>query len=972
MKSLHLLGKSTNPSGSRRAMRKGYINLFSAALALGLGVGSVLAQGPYYPGAQTTPNDPTTFVAYGVPVTTSPDLALIESNMPAGKTLILPPVAPKTTANAAEYKAAVAAAAQAVADAGGTLGAVTVASLAAEVANYRSAGSIPDALGAFATGVTASSAGIPARQGFLETLAFEAAKANPANVTGGKLLQLFIAAGNHNDFVGGIGVIVKRALDGAQAGSPAAAALQPAGVNLMISDAINGIIFSSVLSAATVPQKTALILGLASTAVTSATMNGSPANLDAATQALTYQTAYVNLLDTTATGVIGRIKAGVVANAINYGAIAQGVLRNTAYRNGADYIRIKAALSTTYTTDFVNAFSLFVAPATASSLVVPGSNEAAVAAAGALKFPFSAGPIVRDVLTTSFPGSSVVRDILNRATGAYQAGAASIATAAVGFGGATPEDIAYGAITGGPIASAGAIAKAVINTAGLTNANATAIGDSAIRAAASVSPANIQDAYADIAYNLGNTLKLAGAVGQARSSAALNAEVSAIGALHVGSAIDTPSYVAIVAALAGNVKTNTAAERAAMLASATGVLPGDDDAAANAGAALINAYVAYNDLANYQSTVTHFGLGGGDRNTVARLYAASLANSNDSVGALAAAITATTTPVADLTKAAVSANRTKQLNLTIASVVANHFKNVSTNDIQAFVGQQIVDNPAYAQDITTAATVVVPQFSHVTAHALSFNAPKSAYLSVAGIFLHSKITIPGTLTGPVDPNGAGGRPAAVAAISAGLTTGIIESTQLSAADKTQALRDAVAYTVLAAANASYNDGGVLYRRSTGVGAGFTNTFASGVAGGVTGFVAQMVKPNDHLFATNTDLTNALKGISQTVGGYGFLLDIAQAAGQAYGWVSGAPNAAAAATAATDMAAAIFAGYAGLPLVNIRAAVDFGFNEAKGGEIVADVARRPGAGAAGLRLNPATPYYDHHSAQGTPVSNIFTL
>lgn len=971
MKSLHLLGKSTNPSGSRRAMRKGYINLFSAALALGLGVGSVLAQGPYYPGAQTTPNDPTTFVAYGVPVTTSPDLALIESKMPAGKTLILPPVAPKTAANAAEYNGAVTAAAQAVADAGGTLGAVTVASLAAEVANYRSAGSIPDALGAFATGVTASSASILARQGFLETLAFEAAKANPANVMGGKLFRLFIAAGAHNDFVGGIGGIVKKALDGAQAGSPAAAALQPVGVNAMITDAINGIIFSVVPSAATGPQKTALILGLASTAVTSTTLQGSPANLDAATQALTYQTAYVNLADTGVNGVIGRIKAGVVANDINYGAIAQGVLRNTAYRNGTDYGRIKTALSTTYTTDFVNAFSLFVAPITASSLVVSG-NEAAVAAAGALKFPASAGSIVRDVLTTSFPGSSVVRDILNRATGAYQAGAASIATAAVGFGGATPEDIAYGAITGGPIASAGAIAKTVINTAGLTNANATAIGDSAIRAAVSVSPANIQDAYADIAYNLGNTLKLAGAVGQARSSAALNAEVSAIGALHVGSAIDTPSYVAIVAALAGNVKTNTAAERAAMLTSATGVLPGDDDAAANAGAALINAYVDYNELGNYQSTVTHFGFGGGDRNTLARLYAASLANSNDSVGALAAAIAATTTPVADLTKAAVSANRTKQLNLTIASVVANHFKNVSTNDIQAFVGQQIVDNPAYAQDITTAATVVVPQFSHVTAHALSFNAPKSAYLSVAGIFLHSKITIPGTLTGPVDPNGAGGRPAAVAAISAGLTTGIIESTQLSAADKKQALRDAVAYTVLAAANASYNDGGVLYRRSTGVGAGFTNTFASGVAGGVTGFVAQMVKPNDHLFATNTDLTNALKGISQTVGGYGFLLDIAQAAGQAYGWVSGASNAAAAATAATDMAAAIFAGYAGLPLVNIRAAVDFGFNEAKGGEIIADVARRPGAGAAGLRLNPATPYYDHHSAQGTPVSNIFTL
>ena len=144
--------------------------------------------------------------------------------------------------------------------------------------------------------------------------------------------------------------------------------------------------------------------------------------------------------------------------------------------------------------------------------------------------------------------------------------------------------------------------------------------------------------------------------------------------------------------------------------------------------------------------------------------------------------------------------------------------------------------------------------------------------------------------------------------------------------------------------------------------------AKGVAGGVTGFVAQMVKPGDTTIST--DVTTALSAIQAAVGSGNFGNDIVQAAAQAYGWVSGQVSNAGVISA---IANSVNTGY--LPsaahLAKYINVATFGMAQANGGGVGAV----PGAGAAGLRdlvTNPGAPYYDNHSASGLPVSNIFTL
>jgi len=195
------------------------------------------------------------------------------------------------------------------------------------------------------------------------------------------------------------------------------------------------------------------------------------------------------------------------------------------------------------------------------------------------------------------------------------------------------------------------------------------------------------------------------------------------------------------------------------------------------------------------------------------------------------------------------------------------------------------------------------------------------------------------------------------------------------ASKTLALRNAVSSMITQVATATYNDvtvGPAAFRRSDGTGGGFTLVKSNSVAGAITGFVAQQV--NSGNMVVNSDVITVLTAAAQSVGST-YNYDIAQAAGQAFGWVSGVANAAAVAgvgQAAEQIAVAIFAGYGVGPnntLAKIRNAVDFGLNEAAGGGVLAV----PGAGANGLRdAGAGDPFYTHRSASGKPVSNIFSL
>ena len=188
-----------------------------------------------------------------------------------------------------------------------------------------------------------------------------------------------------------------------------------------------------------------------------------------------------------------------------------------------------------------------------------------------------------------------------------------------------------------------------------------------------------------------------------------------------------------------------------------------------------------------------------------------------------------------------------------------------------------------------------------------------------------------------------------------------------------------------------------FRRTNGLAGGFyasgtTNAYVPAVAGGVTGFVAQIVKDGDKglggtgIASGGTADPSAVGTIAAALAsattsashftGQAYLLDIAQAAAQAFGWVSHSTLATVGLTAPSEIVLAIYNAYPvdgignigwafGTKLLN---AANFGFTEANGGGVGA----KPGAGAEGLRDGPTHPYYDHHSASGTPVSNIFNL
>lgn len=971
MKSQHLHTKSTNSIFSSRRARKGFAAIFAAALAMGLGVGSLLAQGPYYP--QVNPLGGGTFEPNGKPVISDPDLNGIEAKLAIlypTKTLIIPAPTGKSAASVAEYAAAVKALATDVANGAGPVG-VTLSTLAAEIAQYRNA-QAPDALGALAEGVIASASGT--KPADLAAAGGAAAAANPTQI-GSPDYQLFLnKIGADAALSADLDTVVASILTGSGSTSLGASALQPASVSTLLGNAVSAANLAPFVPA----TKKLLIEDVASASVAAILASSAlnkPANLDFATQALTIPSGTVDLEDMVAKI---RVATGVMTN-IQAGAIAQGALRNVVNRTPAGYTDIKAGLAgNAYSDDLVDAFAGYVNALTATTTGLVGSYDpAAVAAAGSLKFVASAATIVKDVLTAASPGAgTVAQNIVARGAAAAQTQASTVAIAttnAAGFGGATPADIVAGVVTGGQVGSAGLAAKAVASlAANKTVPTASAIAGAAIKAAAAVATAtNKSDAYADIAFNIGVALKSGSAVDDPIRSAAVTAMVGEI----VTAGSGKPTYIAVVGALAGNGSLFSAPILAAGIAADTGLNAGANVGPINAGASLVTALLplSLNELGAYTATTAALATPGTADRDRALLYAATLAHPSDVVGALAAVITKSAlAPAATLTQDAISAARTKQANLAVAGDVAAFIKaNGLATDIQAYIGGKVVENPSFVADIATAGTVSIPRFSHHVAHAIGFNAPQQAYLAAAGILQHSLITATAGVAG-TDKLTTGDRPAAVAAISAALTTGIVENRDLSVANKRNALRDAVNFVVkaLGPTHSVYNaqpgspTEDLNFRRSDGGAGTFTVVPAKGVAGAVTGFVAQLVNSGDT--AVSLDVTTALQAIAASVGSGGFNLDIAQAAAQAFGWVSGQVNPPGVAAA---IANAVFAGYApGATLVQLTNAANFGLAEANGGGVGA----RPGAGAAGLRPTTLDPFYNHKSASGNPVSNILSL
>ena len=975
MKSQQLLTKSTNSIFSGRRARKGLAAIFAAALVMGLGAGSAFAQGQYYP--QVDPLGGGTFEPNGRSVFSDLELKAIEGKLAIlspTKTLIIPAPTGKSAASAGEYAAAVSALATDVANGSGPVG-ITFSTLAAEIAQFRVTQAGP-ALGALAEGVIASASGTMAAQ--LAEAGGAAAAADP-NKIGSSDYTLFLnTIGAHALLSSDLDTVVASILTGSVSTPLGASAVDPTKVNGLLAKAVAAGNLAPGFPAAVVAIRKALIEDIAAASVAAILASPAlnrPANLDFATQALTIPSGTVDLED-----MVTKIQVATSGmTAIQAGAIAQGALRNTVNRNTAGYADIKFGLANAYSDDLVDAFAGYVnhTTGTTNALVDFGYDPAAVAAAGSLKFVASADKIVKAVLQRANPGSGVAaQDIVARGAAAAQTQASAVAIAttnAAGFGGATPADIVAGVITGANVGNAGLAAKAVASfPANKTTVKAPLIAAAAIKAAAAAATAaNKSDAYADIAFNIGFALKSGSAAKNPERAAAVTAMVQEI----VTAGSGTPTYIAVVGALAGNGSLNAAALKAAGIA-ADGTLNGGANAGPiNAGANLVAALLPYtlNELAAYAATRNALATAGTADRDRALLYAATLAHPSDVVGALATVITKSAlAPAATLTQDAINAARTKQANLAVAGEVAGFIKtNGLATDIQAYIGAKVLENPSFVADIATAGTVSIPKFSHFVAHAIAFNAPQQAYLAAAGILQHSLITAT-TGTPGVDRLALGDRPAAVAAISAALTTGIVENRDLSVADKRIALTNAVRSTVkaLGPTYTAYNaqPGSPvedrLFKQSNGGVGTFTTGPAKGVAGAVTGFVAQLVNSGD--MVVSDDITKALTAISAAVGSGGFKLDIAQAAAQAFGWVSGQVAPAGVANAIAD---AIFAGYApNGTLAQLKNAANFGLAQANGGGIGAV----PGAGAAGLRWTTSDPFYSHKSASGDPVSPILSL
>jgi hypothetical protein len=527
-----------------------------------------------------------------------------------------------------------------------------------------------------------------------------------------------------------------------------------------------------------------------------------------------------------------------------------------------------------------------------------------------------------------------------------------------------------------------------------------------------------QAAFAALIYNVQSEAKYTspGTV----NNPGIAAVTAAVDTLNTINNANYPAYLAPVAAVAGDTygynQTNiaTAGNNQLTTDGLASQVP-----AATAGEGVVSAIRA-NSATTFTVTINAFknAVANAD-STKAVLVGSILINPTEYAAELASSIKQSSISDTTLTQIANYALLASNgLNLTsntqMVDQVATHFKSEATGagigDAFGYVSHEIVINPSLTTQIAAAATVVDPDSAHFFAHAVAFQNPANAYLAVPSIFAYTQITNPNPIAAPTvgSPNGvllptksAPGstpgaivdQPAAAAAITAALTTGILEANLPAATTQTDlvnVVRQAVASSISqngvnlqGPLHPFTGDGANTFQQSDGTVAGTVSNYRTvGPAGAITGFVAQMVQPND---TTISSITAAVLGASATANVRAYGLAIAQAAGQALRWVAGSTVVAStnfvAGNPAYDIANALASSLAGFfTLTQLENAAEFGITQAANGVI--------GAGALGLNangLNPGTgtftvsatgnsssAFYLLHSATGTPVTDIFNL
>lgn len=1021
MNSIQKLRVATASSRGFRCLRQSVLSGLTLASVL---TGSVYGQGQYYPVNPAGAPYGTTYT--GITVHSSPDLQYLQNSLQAiyGTSVSLQFPLPTGTSSptTAQFSAAVSSAVQGVITGSASVPVgVTLSSVSNEAVAWRPADRQATAAAIAQTAVSSSLTPAAAVSNLTQVVN-ALAKSQPTLIDS-MAGNIFNAAGASTDST--IASSIPQLTQAIIANIPTD--------TTRVGSVINTALASLSLSTLTVAQKTTAFIdpstGMVATLLGAPAALNNPALIDTEVKGLTYGGfASMASLTQVLNATIAAIPVANQTNA-NIGAVVTGALRSQG--GSAAAIATVVAAASGATASYTNAV---VAGYTNGATLA--AFQAAVTGNPALADAIASGAVVKSTLTpqviaqwalqnSATAGGAAPQSIVAAIISANQAYAVTTVTGSINttthtpYGNATFADLAYGGASSAPIEQVGNVVQAILQN---SSTGVTALNVSTVT---SVLDAGIQGATAG-----GKGAGLADIVYKAES---VGRNTNGVSAALVTQAVDSiknaggPSYLAVVAALAGDIYgANRNAIRTSGLNEIT--TTGGDPVAATAGANLVQA-IQTNTAKTFTNTISAFASANSSasptNSVIADVYAAILSNPNEADAGLAAAIKQTTISDSILTSVASDALRTSNttyfgLNpaLQLVGATAKHIKQEAMannlGDLFDYVGHQIVVNKAMTKDIVIAATVVDPDHAHFIAHSVAFNNPLAASASVGVIFTYAQITNPTPLALPslANPSGLLGtksfpgagvgavidQPAAAAAITAGLTSGILEA-NLSATDT----KNALISTITAAVAASVTQNGTNLRGPVnpfnapgdttkgfqqsdgGVGtvkSGVQQTV--GVAGAITGYIAEVTNAGE---STINDITKAV--LTAAVGGAArpYALEIAQAAGQALRWVAGtsidasAGGAMQAGNPIYDIAFAMSTTVTGFAtLTQLENAVAFGITQAANGVI--------GAGALGLNatgLNAAngslvikasgnnnSDFYLHRSATGTPVTDIFNL
>jgi hypothetical protein len=908
----------TNILQTAQIRRHSFSAAFAIALLTGLGAGSLLAQGPYYPPSNW-------------PIDSNANLQAIEGHLASGATLFVPAPAGKHVATDAEISAALSAAliAQLAAPAGG----ISIDGLVNEISKYR-----PTKTGNWATAAVGAIIHNDTGNvlGDLELVTTAAVTPNPKNAATvvKSSIKLIAVPGSSSALDLTSDDIVAEAVAAAPIyTNKIVAAAMGAAKKLNALDLAN--VEQDIVSEAVQESVAAGAAYLLDQTLTAAEKSRAPgiSSKDIAAAAFKFRADH----DTNPGGA-----TGVALDNLTIGLVAGGAMRGAGAAEVSNIVTgVDGATGGTHTNYITNVGAGFNAAAVSSDATVSApavlasinaSNKDYIPAIlqGAVEWlnrndtGLLGGPTGALKKNETLSGASSVQDIVEAVVLGVQKDVKKIAVSAVSAVDAaiTLHDITQGAARGADVSLIGATAGAVIKAAGVSTPHVQEIVDGSIAGAVDTSK---NSAIGDIALQATKASKLGSVV-----------VVQAVTSSPVG---DT--YRAVAGAVAGDKKNATAIALAGK-----GARIDDDDTANGLAADTVVAIqlspkTAFNTVLSQLSNITNSQL----IDTQAIVTGAGLANPKGAQATAAAAISLTSFDADTIIAEAQQTNRKLAFNIGLAGAAAVHVK-ADPNDLFDYISHASFQNAKFSADIATGATVAAPQYTHVIAHAAAFGAPANAGKLVPVLFAYSQLDnhLAHNINNPV---------AAAAAITAGVTCGILETKSTKELNYVKAAVSAAVKSA-AALEGNGDEGAGNFHQSDGGAGTFTSTTQKGAAGVITGYVSESVNVGQ------TDIPGGATGLVGTVIAAAVKADkkdalaIAQAAATAAATISGAPGAYIGAALAT----AILNGGAAVTLAQIQNAIAFGRDEA--------VAGRLGAGALGVSS------YLHYNCTGSPVTSIFNL